>query len=171
MTFGGAKLSGRQPGEREQLESSVKLLLLWVADSDGRLDHSELEYVDSQFPDTERTVKARELLEFIHAGDLKRIEQAVRTLAKESREMRMAFMELAIAMCMTDYHIAITENHILRFCADALFLGPDILEKRFQAISGQALPEPGDPGSPDWWAAGGPAGAEQSVADANLREG
>lgn len=167
MTFGGAKLSGRQPGEREQLESSVKLLLLWVADSDGDFDHSELAYVDSQFPDTQRTVKAQELLEFIHAGDLRRIEQAVRTLAKESREMRLAFLELAIAMCMADRSIAITENHVLRFCADALFLGPVILQKRFLAISGQDLPEPGNPGSPDWWGEGGSAGGEGLQANAN----
>ena len=110
------------------------------------------------------------MLEHIHAGDLKRIQQAVRTLARESREMRLAFLDLAIAMCMADHNIAITENHVLRFCADALFIGPDILQKRFQAISGQALPEPGNPGSPDWWTAGGQAGAGPNAPDANLRE-
>jgi uncharacterized tellurite resistance protein B-like protein len=171
MTFGGAKLSGRQPGEREQLESSVKLLLLWVADCDGQHDSSELEYVDAQFPDTQRTVKAQELLEFIHAGDLKRIEQAVRTLGKESREMRLAFLDLAIAMCMADHNIAIAENHVLRFCADALFLGPAILKKRFQAISGQTLPEPGDPGRPEWWDKDGTSGGENRPPDPTLLQG
>lgn len=152
MTFGGSKLSGRQPGEREQLESSVKLLLLWLAASDGTLDGSELEFVDAQFPDTERTVKASELLEVVHAGDLKRMETAVRTVARESRELRMSFLDLAIAMCMADRDIAITENHILRFYADALFLGPAVLQRRFLAVSHEELPEPGNPGDPAWWA-------------------
>jgi uncharacterized tellurite resistance protein B-like protein len=151
MFFGGARLSGRQPGERQKLEASVKLLLLLVADSDGKLDETELHFVDAQFPDTERTVKARELLDVIHAGDLKRIEQAIRTLASESRELRISFLELAVSMCMADGSVAIPENHILRFYADALFLGMGVLGKRFQAIAGQPLPEPGNPGSPDWW--------------------
>ena len=152
MTFGGSKLSGRQPGERQQLESSVKLLLLWLADSDGTLDGSELEFVDAQFPDTERTVKASELLEVVRTRDLKRMEQAVRTVANEGRELRMSFLDLAIAMCMADRDIAITENHILRFFADALFLGPAVLQRRFQAVSHEELPEPGNPGDPAWWA-------------------
>lgn len=152
MTFGGSKLSGRQPGERQQLESSVKLLLVWLAASDGTVDASELEYINAQFPDTERTVKASELLEVVHEGDLKRLEQAVRTLSGESRELRMSFLDLAIAMCMADRNIAITENHILRFFADALFLGPTVLKRRFQAVSHEELPEPGNPGDRDWWA-------------------
>jgi len=151
MTFGGSKLSGRQPGERQQLESSVKLLLLWLAACDGTLDNSELEFVDAQFPDTERTIKAGELLEFVRAGDLKRMEQAVRTIAKESRELRMSFLDLAIGMCMADRSIAITENHVLRFFADALYLGPAVLQRRFLAVSHEELPEPGNPGDPAWW--------------------
>lgn len=151
MFFGGSKLSGRQPGERQQLESSVKLLLLWLAASGGSVDEKELKFVDEQFPDTERTIKARELLEFIHARDMKRMEQAVRTIAKEGRELRMSFLDLAIAMCMADREIAITENHILRFFADAMFLGMPVLKRRFQAVTRQELPEPGNPGSPQWW--------------------
>ena len=160
MFFGGSRLSGREPGERQKLEASVKLLLLLLADSDGNLDEAELQYVDAQFPDTERTVKARELLEVIHSGELKRIEQAIRSLAKENRELRISFLELAIAMCMADGSVAITENHILRFYADALFLGLGVLRKRFQAIAGQPLPEPGDPGSPDWWSQGQSSGGD-----------
>ena len=147
MSFGGSKLSGRQPGERQQLEASVKLLLLWVAESDGMVDAAELEFIDNQLPDTQRTVKSEELLAVIRAGDLKRIEAAVRTVARENRDLRLAFMDMAIAMCIADRDIATTENHILRFYADALFLGTAILQKRFQSISGQALPEPADPGS------------------------
>lgn len=151
MFFGGSRLSGRQPGERQKLEAAVKLLLLFTADCDGKLDESELQYVDAQFPDTERTVKARELLDTLHTGNLKRIEQAIRLLAAENRELRISFLELAITMCMADHDLAIAENHVLRFYADALFLGTGVLQKRFQAISGQPLPKPGDPGSPDWW--------------------
>ena len=47
---------------------------------------------------------------------------------------------------------AIAENHILRFYADALHLGIANLQKRFRAIGGIDLPEPGDPGDPAWWA-------------------
>lgn len=147
MSFGSSKLSGRQPGERQQLEGSVKLLLLWVAESDGAVDAAELDFIDSQLPDTQGTVKSEELLAVIRAGDLKRIEAAIRTVARENRDLRLAFMDMAIAMCIADRDIATTENHILRFYADALFLGPAILQKRFQSISGQPLPEPANPGS------------------------
>ena len=58
---------------------------------------------------------------------------------------------MAITMSMADRRIAITENHILRFYADALYLGIGILQKRFLAISGVPLPEPGDPSREDWW--------------------
>ena len=144
MVFGGSKLSGRQPGERQQLESSVKLLLLWLADSDGTLGGSELEFIDAQFPDTERTIKVILMCDCDTA--------AIRTIAKESRELRMSFLDLAIAMCMADRDIAIAENHILRFFADALYLGPAVLKRRFLAVCHEELPEPGDPGDPAWWA-------------------
>jgi hypothetical protein len=58
---------------------------------------------------------------------------------------------MAITMSMADRRIAISENHILRFYADALYLGIGQLEKRFQVIAGTPFSEPGDPGSQAWW--------------------
>ena len=73
-----------------------------------------------------------------------------------------------MAFLMADGAVAITENHILRFYADALFVGLGVLRKRFQAIAGQPLPDPGDPGSPDWWnqgrSAGGDAASDSGMA-------
>ena len=151
MALGTSKLSGRKPGERQQLESSVKLLLIWVAASDGNLDPSELAVVDEQLPDTERTVKAHDLLQVIKAQDLRRIESAVRTLAKEGRDVRLSFMDMAVRIAVADRDVALPENLILRFYADALFLGLGVLQNRFRAVTGRDLPEPGDPGSPGWW--------------------
>lgn len=151
MSFGSSKLAGTLVGQREQLASCVKLLLLWVAASDGTIDASELEFAASQFPESEGAVATNDLLAAIRNTDLGEIERAVRAVAAESRELRTAFLDLAITMSMADRQIAITENHILRFYADALYLGTPILEKRFQAISGGPLAEPGDPGSPAWW--------------------
>jgi hypothetical protein len=90
-------------------------------------------------------------LAIIRNADLGSIEKAIRAVAAESRELRTAFLDLAITMSMADRQIAITENHLLRFYADALYLGVEVLEKRFQAISGVAFSEPGDPGSQEWW--------------------
>lgn len=164
MTLGTSKLSGRKPGERQQLESSVKLLLIWVAASDGNLDPSELAVIDEQLPDTERTVKAAELLQVIKTQDPKQIEKAVRTLAREGRDVRLSFMDMAVKMAVADGDLALPENLILRFYADALYLGLGVLQNRFRAVTGRDLPEPGDPGSPSWWAGASGSGRGQRSA-------
>jgi DnaJ-domain-containing protein 1 len=151
MSFGSSKLAGMPIGQRDQLVSCVKLLLLWVAASDGQVEDSELEFASTQFPDADGAVSTDDLLSVIRNADLATIELAIRTLAAESRELRTAFLDLAITMSMADRQIAITENHILRFYADALYLGPGMLQKRFQAICGVPLTEPGDPSDPAWW--------------------
>jgi DnaJ-domain-containing protein 1 len=151
MSIVNSKLKGAPRSQKEQLASSVKLLLLWVAASDGKLDESELEFASSRFPDSVGTMTTDDVLAVIRKADLKSIETAIGTVAGESRELRTAFLDLAITMSMADRRIAITENHILRFLADALFLGIDLLEKRFKTISGTAFSQPGDPSSLLWW--------------------
>lgn len=138
-------------GQRKELANSVKLLLLWVAASDGKLEETELEYASSQFPDDGGTITTGDFLAVIRSSDLSTIEKAIRAVAKESRELRIAFLDLAITMSMADRDIAISENHILRFYADALHLGPEVLQKRFQSITGTSLLEPVDPGDQAWW--------------------
>lgn len=192
MPIGSSKLSGMTLGQRKELANSVKLLLLWVAASDGKLEETELEYVSSQFPDDGGTITTGDFLAVIRSSDLSTIEKAIRVVAKESRELRVAFLDLAITMSMADRDIAISENHILRFYADALHLGLEVLQKRFQSITGTAFAEPVDPGDQAWWdqlarreapeegqgasarvagnlesfAPGGPAGAAMSIAQA-----
>ena len=151
MSFEKTTLSAKAPGEREQLAACVKLLLLWVAASDGQVDESELDFASSNFPETEDTIATSDLLAVIRANDLHAMERAIRAVTEQSRELRTAFLDMAITMAMADHEIAISENHILRFYAEALYLGVGMLEKRFQAISGSALSEPADPGNPDWW--------------------
>jgi len=151
MPIGSAKLAGESLQHKNQLADYVKLLLLWMAASDGELEEAELEYVSAQFPDISGTITTNEFLAVIRDSDLGMIEKAARFVAKESRELRTAFIDMAITMSMADNDIAIAENHILRFYADALHLGIGNLQKRFRAICGAELPEPGDPGNPAWW--------------------
>ena len=151
MSFGSSKLGGTTQSHREFLASCVKLLLLWVAASDGKVDESELTFASSQFAETTGSATTQDLLAIISKSDLASIEKAVRALAHESRELRTAFLDLAITMSMADHRIAITENHILRFYADALHLGIDLLQRRFKSITGITFSEPGDPSNPEWW--------------------
>lgn len=151
MTLASSKLGGMVHGEREKLASCVKLLLLWVAASDGEIDDTELEFASSKFPDSDATVTTSELLEVIRSADLNSLEMAIRAVSEESRELRIAFMDMAITMSLADHRMAITENLILRFYADALYLGLPLLEKRFQAVAGAPFTEPGDPADPAWW--------------------
>jgi len=139
--------------ELEKLQSRVKLLLLWVASSDGKLEEEELEFASSQFPDETGPISTSEFLAVIRNSDVSAIEKAIRAVANESRELRIAFLDMAISMSMADKEIEFAENHILRFYADALHLGLGMLEKRFKAITGFEFPEPGDPASPAWWEA------------------
>ena len=151
MPIGSSKLTGESLQHKNQLADYVKLLLLWMAAGDGELEESELEYVSAQFPDATGTIGASDFLAVIRDSDLKTIVKALRFVAAESRETRTAFIDMAITMSMADHDIAVAENHILRFYADALHLGLSNLQKRFRAIAGIALPEPGDPGNPAWW--------------------
>ena len=151
MSIGTSKLSGTQGAQKDQLSNSVKLLLLWIAASDGDLDPSELEFADDYLPEADEAVSTENLLGAIRSSDLYRLEQAIRVVANESRELRAAFLDMAIAMSMADREIAFSENHLLRFYADALLLGEDMLSNRFRSVTGNDLPEPGDPSQPDWW--------------------
>jgi len=151
MSIGISKLAGMPQDHRTKLENCVKLLLLWVAASDGNLDEAELEFLASQFTDRAGTITNNEFLSVIRSADIDSIEKAIRIVAAESRELRLAFLDMAVAMSMVDRDIAVAENHILRFYADALHLGITSLEKRFQAIAGTALTEPGDPSDAQWW--------------------
>jgi len=151
MSIGSSKLAGMPHDEREKLQSRVKLLLLWVASSDGKLEEEELEFASSQFPDEAGPISTPEFLAVIRNSDVSVIEKAIRAVADESRELRIAFLDMAISMSMADKEIEFAENHILRFYADALHLGLGMLEKRFKAITGFEFPEPGDPASPAWW--------------------
>lgn len=136
---------------RAKLENCVKLLLLWVAASDGKLEEAELEFISAQFPDRAGTITNDEFLAVIRSSDLTSIENAIRMVAHESRELRLAFIDMAVAMSMVDRDIAVAENHILRFYADALHVGIASLEKRFQAVAGRTMEAPGDPSDPEWW--------------------
>jgi DnaJ-domain-containing protein 1 len=151
MSIGTSKLAGMPQDHRAKLESCVKLLLLWVAASDGKLEEAELEFLNSHFPDRTHSITNDEFLAVIRSADLGSIEKAIRMVAQESRELRLAFLDMAIAMSMIDRDIAVAENHILRFYADALHLGLGSLEKRFQAVTGRPMDEPGDPSDPEWW--------------------
>jgi len=151
MSIGISNLAGMPQDHREKLENCVKLLLLWVAASDGKLEEAELEFLSGQFHGRAGTITNEEFLAFIRGADTDSIEKAIRMVAAESRELRLAFIDMAVAISMVDRDIAVAENHILRFYADALHLGLGGLEKRFQAISGKSLPEPGDPSDPQWW--------------------
>jgi len=151
MAIGSAGQGSTQAGGKAHLETCIKLLLLWVAVADGSLDEAELEFAASRFPDVEGEADVRDLLTIIRNFDLASLEAAVRVVAGQTRELRTAFLDTAIAMSMADREIAPSENHLLRFYCDALFLGDALLEKRFQAITGSPLPEPGDLGDLAWW--------------------
>lgn len=151
MSIGISKLAGMPKDQRNKLERNAKLLLLWMAASDGKLEETELEFVSAQFPDATAAISNQEFAAVIRSSDVVAIEKAVRVISAESREIRTGFLDMAITMCMADKDIAMAENHVLRFYADALHLGIAILEKRFQALTGVPLPEPGDPSSRAWW--------------------
>jgi len=151
MSIGISNLAGMPQDHRAKLENCVRLLLLWVAASDGKLEEAELEFISGQFPDRTGTITNDEFLAVIRGADIDSIEKAIRMVAAESRELRLAFLDMAVAMSMVDRDIAVAENHILRFYADALHLGLASLEKRFQAVSGKPFPEPDDPSDPEWW--------------------
>jgi hypothetical protein len=79
MTFGTTKLGGIPLDQKEQLSSCVKLLLLWVAASDGNVDEAELEFASSKFPEASGAITTADMLTIIRRADLASIETAIRT--------------------------------------------------------------------------------------------
>jgi len=156
MPIEGPGPAGSLQHPKEKLESQVRLLLLWVAASDGELAESELEFIASKFPGVTGTITRDDFLTVIRKSDITVLEKAVRAVAAENRDLRTAFLDMAITLSMADRRLDVAENHILRFYADALHLGLPVLQKRFQTVTGKALPEPGDLGDPDWWDRAGP---------------
>ncbi len=68
-------------GEREKLQSRVKLLLLWVASSDGKLEEEELEFASEQCPDQTGPIATDDFLAVIRNSDVSVIEKAIRAVA------------------------------------------------------------------------------------------
>lgn len=151
MSYENSHLMRQLKGRNQQLASCVKLLLLWIAASDGKFDEEEKKYLCSVFETDDQTISTSILMQMVSQLDLDSFELAIRALAAEAAELRTGFLDLAITMAVVDSRIAISENHILRFYADALNLGRSILEDRYVAITGYAIPMPGDPSSVAWW--------------------
>lgn len=148
LQLGSSNLGRVSREHRQKLERNVHLLLLWIADSDGWLKEAELEFMANQFPVVEEA-KVRELLAIIRNGEPKPLERAIRMLRDEDRELRCAFLDLCITVAKVDKKVAVTENHILRFYADALNLSSEFLERRFRLICGTDLEELSEPVAPD----------------------
>lgn len=150
LQLGSSKFGTVSREHRRELERNVHLLLLWIADSDGWLKEAELEFMANQFPMVEEE-RTRELLAIVRNGEPKPLERALRMLADEDRELRSAFLDLCITMAKVDNKVAVTENHLLRFYADALNLSNEFLERRFRLICGTDLEELSEPVAPEEW--------------------
>ena len=90
--IGISRLAGMSQDEKENLRGEVKLLILWLAARDGKLEESELDFVSSQFPDAYGSITTADVLAVIRNSDTVTIEKAIRAVAGESREQRIAFL-------------------------------------------------------------------------------
>jgi DnaJ-domain-containing protein 1 len=138
------------------------LILLWIATADGRVDERELANLDQSMPEQAKDVTTQELLTVLRAGDVECLHFACTRAARLTAEHRRALLDFAIDMSAADKRLDVSELHILRFLCDCLKLGSSMLKQRYLALLGQAIPEPGDPGSELWWATTGPKSIDRS---------
>ncbi|MDA3921352.1 MAG: TerB family tellurite resistance protein [Salinisphaera sp.] len=137
-----------------QLGTSVLLLLVWIAASDGSIDDSEAKRLREISDTSEHGHSIKPLIGLVEKNDTTAIHLAAEIVANHFKgDKAKLFLEMAIGMAIADGYLLATENHILRFLADLLTISKRELNSIFLEITGRAIPDPSDPSAAEYWRA------------------
>lgn len=137
----------------EALDVYMAFVLLWIAAADGALNREVLAYLYHNHESLPKALdRADKLLAIIAADDMGSFLQACRGLQRQlPMDSRATFLRIAIATAVAAGGLSIAANHTLRFLADLLNCESDEFAAAYREHAQQDLPEPGDPGSIQWW--------------------
>jgi DnaJ-domain-containing protein 1 len=142
--------------QRNPLGVSVLLVLGWIASSDGPIEPSEAEHLRKIATDSGHADLVGPILEVLRTRDMEALQLACEFVGRHfSGDKAFLFINLAIGMALADGGLRPTENHVLRFLADLIGVSPSALRHAYWEVTGQPLPEPGDPSHADFWQASG----------------
>jgi len=106
--------------------------------------------------------QASQLVEIVKSRDLDSIELASSILRRDlDRLGRRRIMELWVGMMIADGYVTIAEQHVIRFIADLLDIGPATFKEIYRSVTGQDVPLMGDPSSASWWRRKSASGSER----------
>jgi len=139
---------------QNELGTSVLLILLWIAASDGAIHPSEIKSLSEVSEETKHGHDIRPLIVLAKNRNHEAIQLACEILQNHFHgEKANLFLSLAIGMAIADGYLLATENHILRFLADLLGVNRKALNGLFISITGKEMPEPSDPSKATYWQA------------------
>lgn len=140
--------------QRNPVGVSVLLVLGWIASSDGSIEPIEAEHLKKIAIASGHADLVGPIMAVLRDRDMDALQLACEFVGQHFRGPKAyLFIELAIAMALANGRLRPTGNHALRFLADLIGLSPDALRHAFSEVTGQPLPEPGDPSRASFWQA------------------
>lgn len=137
---------------KNQLGTSILLILAWIAASDGNVDKSEAKQLAEISAAAKHGISTQPLIRIAENHDIAAIHLACDIVSSHFKgEKAHLFMEMAIGISIADGLLLPTENHILRFLADLLGLNQAGLNETFINMTGREIPPPSDVSSARYW--------------------
>ncbi len=134
------------------VSDSLLLILFWIVSSDDQVDDAELaflsQYVGADYGDSS---KVQYMLQRVKSATVEDYYEAITTLRKLTKQVRVSAVTLAIGVAVSDGRLAIPENHILRLLSDSLLDSQSEFEELYSELTGNQFPKAGDPSSKQWW--------------------
>lgn len=137
---------------KNELGTSILLILAWIAASDGSIDEAEVRQLADISEASKHGHRATEVLQLAKTQDLDALQLATEIVRNHFRGEKAAlFLEMAVGMAVADGYLLSSENYILRFLADALGVSAPGLSSLFVEATGRDIPDPSDPSSAQYW--------------------
>lgn len=137
---------------KNQLGTSILLVLAWIASSDGHIDAQEAKQLSEISAASKHGISVQPIIRLAQKRDIEALQLACEIVASDFvDEKALRFLEMAIGMAIADGRLLPSENHILRFLADLLGVSNSSLNEIFINVTGRAIPFPSDVSSAEYW--------------------
>lgn len=134
------------------LGTSVLFILIWLANSDAKIDEKELNEIYNIADATNHSDEVKILIELVVKKDLSTIQLASEIIKQHfTSEKSKLFIEMAIGISIADGLLKISENIILRFLSDLVNISEIELKKIFYNVTLRNLPDIEDFSSYKYW--------------------
>lgn len=147
---------------RNELGTSVLLVLAWIAVSDGFVDASERKQIEEIARVARNPTDVGRLLRIAQQQNIHEIQLALEIIRQHfTGERAELFVSMALGIVLADGQLAIAEHHILMLLADLVGLEEPALGRLFRETTGRPLPRAPDISTADFWLGNAHAGGEQ----------